>query len=129
MFELKKLLYLWYLASQSSLRCLTPVKLFSWENLYKLGQVSHIWKILRLNVILRRQFYALFINVQSLREISLHFTVTFISALVSFEEGWWGVGNECSLIFGLLREGLNMSFHRLFILYVSSIILKFREEL
>lgn len=85
-----------YTASKRALCCLILV---SWENLYKLGWVWRIWKILKLNMIQSRQYSD---------------AVPFISALALFEEYWWGYGVECSQ--------LGNSFHRLFILYALSVI-------
>ena len=101
-----------YFLIHSAMTFLTLVRLFLWENLCKSGWVFHIWKIHRLNMLQNRQYCD---NIRQYFDAVLFFSAR-------FEEYWWGCGVECFLIFGLLKEGWNRSFHPLFILYTSSII-------
>ena len=65
----------------------------------------------------RGQYYThIVFNIQSLSEIYLYYDVTFISTLEPFEEDTCDFGDECSLTSRALREALNKSFRRLFIL-------------
>ena len=94
--------------------CLTLVRLFLWENFFKLGWVLRSKKIHRLNMVQHRQYF------ENMRQ---YFDdVLFFSAFEPFEEYWWSYGAECFPILRLLREGWHRSFQSLFIIYASSII-------
>ena len=63
------------------------------------------------------QYYThIVFNIQSLIEMYLYFDVTFICTFEPFEEDTCDFRDDCSLMSQALREGLNKSFRRLFVL-------------